>query len=234
MIFLFSPQRRWHPCRNRADTTSLSYRAPCPVVAISSVGCTCMERSRRASMNLMSSGELVAEACVVVLTHELSFSSATTSLSFLPPVVAVAHYRGSLPGTRYFPTLAHILPIYVEMLERNDFVAALKGGLKQCIEFKWFHNIRFNCIKSVRSHLILCPELRVNITSTLNISRRPMSVRRGTIHFAASGGMLHDIVGPISVPSVGPDIAQTAQRQRLWHGGVDTHRYHGERAGETQ
>ena len=26
------------------------------------------------------------------------------------------------------------------------------------------------------------------------------------IHFAASGSMLHDIVGPISVPSVGPTL----------------------------
>ncbi len=44
------------------------------------------------------------------------------------------------------------------------------------------------------------------MTSTLNISRRPMSIISEQNHFATSGSSLHDMVGPISVPSVGPTL----------------------------
>ena len=33
-----------------------------------------------------------------------------------------------------------------------------------------------------------------------------MSIKAEQIHFAKSGNMLHDIVGPISIPSVGPTL----------------------------
>ena len=46
----------------------------------------------------------------------------------------------------------------------------------------------------------------VNIINTEKISRRPMSMRREQIHLAKSGSSSHDIVGPISVPSVGPTL----------------------------
>ena len=46
----------------------------------------------------------------------------------------------------------------------------------------------------------------VNIISTEKISRRPMSMRSEHIHLAKSGRSSHDIVGPISVPSVGPTL----------------------------
>ena len=44
------------------------------------------------------------------------------------------------------------------------------------------------------------------MTSTLNISKRPMSIISEQNHFATSGSSLHDIVGPISVPKVGPTL----------------------------
>ena len=46
----------------------------------------------------------------------------------------------------------------------------------------------------------------VKIINTEKISRRPMSMRREQIHLAKSGSSSHDIVGPISVPSVGPTL----------------------------
>ena len=46
----------------------------------------------------------------------------------------------------------------------------------------------------------------VKIINTENISRRPISMRSEHIHFAKSGSSSHDIVGPISVPSVGPTL----------------------------
>ena len=46
----------------------------------------------------------------------------------------------------------------------------------------------------------------VKIINTEKISRRPMSIRREQIHLAKSGSSSHDIVGPISVPSVGPTL----------------------------
>ena len=41
---------------------------------------------------------------------------------------------------------------------------------------------------------------------TLNISRRPMSISSEQSHLTLIGSMLHDIVGPISVPRVGPTL----------------------------
>ena len=46
----------------------------------------------------------------------------------------------------------------------------------------------------------------VSMTSTENISRRPTSIRNELIHLAKMGRSFHDIVGPISVPSVGPTL----------------------------
>ena len=42
------------------------------------------------------------------------------------------------------------------------------------------------------------------MTSTLKISKRPISIIREQNHLATSGSWLHDMVGPISTPSVGP------------------------------
>lgn len=46
----------------------------------------------------------------------------------------------------------------------------------------------------------------VKIMRTENISSRPMSINSAQIHFAKSGNSSQDIVGPISVPSVGPTL----------------------------
>ena len=46
----------------------------------------------------------------------------------------------------------------------------------------------------------------VKIISTENISRRPISMSSEHAHFAKSGSSFHDMVGPISVPSVGPTL----------------------------
>lgn len=47
---------------------------------------------------------------------------------------------------------------------------------------------------------------RVNNTITLKNSRRPMSISIAQIHFPTAGIVLHDMVGPISKPSVGPTL----------------------------
>lgn len=44
------------------------------------------------------------------------------------------------------------------------------------------------------------------MTSTLNISKRPMSIISEQNHLAMSGSWLHDMVGPISTPKVGPTL----------------------------
>ena len=47
---------------------------------------------------------------------------------------------------------------------------------------------------------------RVKMTTTLTISNLPISMSNDSIHLTAAGRMLHDIVGPISSPSVGPTL----------------------------
>ena len=46
----------------------------------------------------------------------------------------------------------------------------------------------------------------VKMTRTVKISRRPMSINAESSHLTNAGRMLHDIVGPISRPSVGPTL----------------------------
>src|SRR5574344_1342379 len=46
----------------------------------------------------------------------------------------------------------------------------------------------------------------VKMTSTVNISRRPTSIRNEHIHLSNHGNDIHDIVGPISEPSAGPTL----------------------------
>ena len=46
----------------------------------------------------------------------------------------------------------------------------------------------------------------VKMTSMVKISRRPMSISADSIHLTIMGRMLHDMVGPISRPSVGPTL----------------------------
>ena len=46
----------------------------------------------------------------------------------------------------------------------------------------------------------------MKITNTVKISRRPISISAERIHLTKSGKMLHDIVGPISKPKVGPTL----------------------------
>ena len=46
----------------------------------------------------------------------------------------------------------------------------------------------------------------VRITNTVNISKRPMSIKAEHIHLAKAGNMLQDIVGPICKPKVGPTL----------------------------
>ena len=41
---------------------------------------------------------------------------------------------------------------------------------------------------------------------TDSISIRPISISKESSHLTASGRMVHDIVGPISSPSVGPTL----------------------------
>ena len=47
---------------------------------------------------------------------------------------------------------------------------------------------------------------RVNSTTTLNISSRPISSSTEQIHLPTAGRIFHDPVGPISSPSVGPTL----------------------------
>ena len=44
------------------------------------------------------------------------------------------------------------------------------------------------------------------MTRTVKISRRPMSINPDRIHLTILGRMLHDMVGPISSPRVGPTL----------------------------
>ena len=44
------------------------------------------------------------------------------------------------------------------------------------------------------------------MTRTVKISRRPMSMSAERIHLTPIGKTLHDIVGPISSPRVGPTL----------------------------
>ena len=46
----------------------------------------------------------------------------------------------------------------------------------------------------------------VKSTTTVKISRRPMSIRADSSHFTWSGRIFHDMVGPISSPRVGPTL----------------------------
>ena len=46
----------------------------------------------------------------------------------------------------------------------------------------------------------------VKSTITLKISRRPMSINSEQSHLTLIGSVLHDITGPISVPSDGPTL----------------------------
>ena len=46
----------------------------------------------------------------------------------------------------------------------------------------------------------------VKMMSTENISKRPINMRTEHIHFAKTGKSFHDMVGPISVPRVGPTL----------------------------
>ena len=44
------------------------------------------------------------------------------------------------------------------------------------------------------------------MTNTVKISRRPMSISIERIHLTNMGKTLHDMVGPISSPNVGPTL----------------------------
>ena len=44
------------------------------------------------------------------------------------------------------------------------------------------------------------------MTSMVKISRRPMSIKADRIHLTIVGRILHDMVGPISRPRVGPTL----------------------------
>ena len=46
----------------------------------------------------------------------------------------------------------------------------------------------------------------VKMTRTVKISRRPISIKSDRIHLTMAGRMLHDMVGPISKPRVGPTL----------------------------
>lgn len=60
-----------------------------------------------------------------------------------------------------------------------------------------------------------------------------MSIISEQNHFATSGSSLHDMVGPISVPSVGPHITHITQGDGDGIGIVDAHGYHRERYHQT-
>ena len=55
-------------------------------------------------------------------------------------------------------------------------------------------------------YLFLFLKAGVSTTNTVKISKRPTSIMNEQNHLMKAGNCDHDIVGPISVPNVGPTL----------------------------
>ena len=68
-----------------------------------------------------------------------------------------------------------------------------------------FESVNYHLLPTKQTYLSRQNE-RVKMTTTLMISRRPMSMSSESIHLTAAGRTAHDMVGPISRPRVGPTL----------------------------
>ena len=69
-------------------------------------------------------GELIAEAFVVVFAHELAFQFSNNLVELLAGIGAVADDGLVVFHSRNLPALADVLLLHVEILERDNFLAA--------------------------------------------------------------------------------------------------------------
>ena len=79
--------------------------------------------------------ELVAETLIVLLPHELFLESGHQRIERHTLIFTLGNYRLVALNTGYFPALAHILNVAVEMFERQNSVASPNGLFKYCFEF---------------------------------------------------------------------------------------------------
>ena len=79
-------------------------------------------------------GELVAEALIVGLAHELVLLLDYQFVELLAGILTVGYHCLVAGHSRDFPAFAYVLEMVIEMLEGDDFVATPDGLLQQSLK----------------------------------------------------------------------------------------------------